>query len=161
MADDDRPVAVVTGANRGIGREVARSLAASGYRVALGARDAGRGEAAAADLGGAAAGVLACALDVADDASVAAAAAWVEASLGRCDALVNNAAIDYDTDARATTADLDRVHTTLETFTIRGCGLRRSSGRNASAVRQAPKRLVSIARCTRSRSAVVARASVS
>ena len=35
--------------------------------------------------------------------------------LGRCDALVNNAAIDYDTDARATTADLDRVHRALET----------------------------------------------
>jgi len=115
VADDDRPVAVVTGANRGIGREVARSLAASGYRVALGARDAGRGEAAAADLGGAAAGVLACALDVADDASVAAAAAWVEASLGRCDALVNNAAIDYVTDARATPGDLDRVHRAMET----------------------------------------------
>ena len=44
-----------------------------------------------------------------------AAAAWVRDALGRCDALVNNAAIDYDTDARATTADLDRVHRALET----------------------------------------------
>ena len=61
------------------------------------------------------AGVVACALDVADDASVTAAAAWVADALGRCDALVNNAAIDYDTDARATTADLDRVHPALET----------------------------------------------
>ena len=40
MAQDDRPVAVVTGANRGIGREVARALAASGHRVVLGSRDA-------------------------------------------------------------------------------------------------------------------------
>jgi len=115
VAEDDRPVAVVTGANRGIGREVVRALTASGYLVVLGSRDAARGEAAAAELGGAPAGVVACALDVADEASVRAAAAWVGDSLGRCDALVNNAAIDYDTDARATTADLARVHRAMET----------------------------------------------
>jgi NAD(P)-dependent dehydrogenase (short-subunit alcohol dehydrogenase family) len=111
----DRPVAVVTGANRGIGREVVRQLAAAGYLAVLGARDEARGRAAAEELGGAAAGVVARALDVADDASVRAAAARVGAELGRCDVLVNNAAIDYDTDARATTADLDRVHRALET----------------------------------------------
>jgi len=112
---DDRPVAVITGANRGIGREVARRLAREGYRVVLGARDEERGRAAAAELGGESAGVVACALDVADDASVRAAAGRVGDELGRCDALVNNAAIDYDTDARATSADLDRVHDALET----------------------------------------------
>jgi NAD(P)-dependent dehydrogenase (short-subunit alcohol dehydrogenase family) len=111
----DRPVAVVTGANRGIGREVARQLAAAGYLAVLGARDEARGRAAAEELGGEAAGVVACALDVADGASVRAAADRVRDELGRCDALVNNAAIDYDTDARATTADLDRVHRALET----------------------------------------------
>jgi NAD(P)-dependent dehydrogenase (short-subunit alcohol dehydrogenase family) len=111
----DRPVAVVTGANRGIGREVVRRLAGEGYLVVLGARDEARGRDAAAELGGEAAGVVARALDVADDASVRAAAEWVRDGLGRCDALVNNAAIDYDTDARATTADLDRVHRAMET----------------------------------------------
>jgi NAD(P)-dependent dehydrogenase (short-subunit alcohol dehydrogenase family) len=115
VTSDELPVAVVTGANRGIGREVVRALAGAGFRVVLGSRDAGRGEDAAAALGGADAGVVARALDVADDASVTAAAAWVADALGRCDALVNNAAIDYDTDARATTADLDRVHAALET----------------------------------------------
>jgi len=119
VTSDELPVAVVTGANRGIGREVVRVLAEAGYRVVLGSRSLERGEEAAAALGGAGAGagagIVACALDVADDASVAAAAAWVADTHGRCDALVNNAAIDYDTDARATTADLDRVHTTLET----------------------------------------------
>jgi NAD(P)-dependent dehydrogenase (short-subunit alcohol dehydrogenase family) len=112
---DERPVAVVTGANRGIGREVVRVLADAGFQVVLGSRDARRGEAAAAELGGAGAGIVACALDVADDDSVRAAARWVGETLGRCDALVNNAAIDYDTDARATTADLDRVHRAMET----------------------------------------------
>jgi NAD(P)-dependent dehydrogenase (short-subunit alcohol dehydrogenase family) len=112
---DERPVAVVTGANRGIGREVVRVLADGGYRVVLGSRDARRGEAAAAELGGTGAGIVACGLDVADDQSVRTAARWVEDTLGRCDALVNNAAIDYDTDARATTADLDRVHRAMET----------------------------------------------
>jgi NAD(P)-dependent dehydrogenase (short-subunit alcohol dehydrogenase family) len=111
----DRPVAVVTGANRGIGREVVRQLAAGGYVAVLGARDEARGRTAAEALGGAAAGVVACPLDVADDASVRAAAARVESELGRCDALVNNAAIDYDTDARATTADLDRIRRAMET----------------------------------------------
>jgi NAD(P)-dependent dehydrogenase (short-subunit alcohol dehydrogenase family) len=111
----DRPVAVVTGANRGIGREVVRQLAESGYLVVLGARDAQRGRAAADDLGGEAAGIVARQLDVADDASVRAAADWVGDAFGRCDALVNNAAIEYDTDARATSADLDRVHRAMET----------------------------------------------
>jgi NAD(P)-dependent dehydrogenase (short-subunit alcohol dehydrogenase family) len=115
VASDDRPVAVVTGANRGIGREVVRQLAEAGYRVVLGARDEARGRAAAEELGVADAGILACALDVADEASVRAAARRVEDEFGRCDALVNNAAIDYDTDARATTADLDRVYRALET----------------------------------------------
>lgn len=115
MTPDELPVAVVTGANRGIGREVVHVLAQNGFRVVLGSRSLARGEEAAAALGGAGAGIVACALDVADDASVTAAAAWVADTLGRCDALVNNAAIDYDTDARATTADLDRVHAALET----------------------------------------------
>jgi NAD(P)-dependent dehydrogenase (short-subunit alcohol dehydrogenase family) len=108
-------VAVVTGANRGIGREVVRWLARDGWLVVLGARDEARGRAAAAELGGEAAGVVARVLDVADDASVRAAADWVGADVGRCDALVNNAAIDYDTDARATSADLERVHRAMET----------------------------------------------
>ena len=106
---------MVTGANRGIGREVVRQLARAGYLAVLGARDAERGATAAAELGGEAAGVVTRRIDVADEASVRAAARWVETELGRCDALVNNAAIDYDTDARATSADLERVHRAMET----------------------------------------------
>jgi NAD(P)-dependent dehydrogenase (short-subunit alcohol dehydrogenase family) len=111
---DVQPVAVVTGANRGIGLEVCRQLAARGYRVVLGSREPAKGRAAAAGLGDPP-NVLPCQLDVADDESVVAAAAWVAERLGRCDALVNNAAILYDTWAHAASADLAVVHEALET----------------------------------------------
>ena len=111
---ESRPVGVVTGANRGIGLEVCRQLAGAGYAVVLGSRDLAKGRAAAARLavGGA---VAACQLDVADEVSVRNAASWVVERYGRCDALVNNAAIHYDTWARAETADLRVVHEAMET----------------------------------------------
>ena len=82
-------VAVVSGANRGIGLQVARKLGQSGMTVLMGARDAQRGEAAAAQLAGEGLDVRAVALDVTDQASVDA----LGASLERVDVLVNNAAI--------------------------------------------------------------------
>jgi NAD(P)-dependent dehydrogenase (short-subunit alcohol dehydrogenase family) len=111
---ETRPVAVVTGANRGIGLEVCRQLAGEGYRAVLGSRDLDKGRRAAAALA-LPDDVVACHLDVADDESVRAAAAWVSERFGRCDALVNNAAILYDTWARAESADLDVVRDAMET----------------------------------------------
>lgn len=78
---------LITGANKGLGFEAARQLVAQGHQVYLGSRDAERGERAAALLG-----ARAVALDVTDDASVAAAAKIVEAG-GGLDVLVNNAGI--------------------------------------------------------------------
>src|SRR3954454_20729104 len=101
-------VAVVTGANSGIGLEVCRQLAERGYDVVLGARDPQKGREAEPDLD-------VCALDVASDEGVAAAAAWLAERHGRCDVLVNNAAILYDTWARASSADLAEVHAAFET----------------------------------------------
>ncbi len=106
------PVAVVTGANRGVGFEVCRQLAELGFAVVLGARDRVKGEQAADQLGDA---VAARQLDVADQTSVNAAATWVAERYGRCDALVNNAAIDFDTDAHASSADLGRIKRAMET----------------------------------------------
>lgn len=106
-------VAVVTGANRGIGLEVCRQLAGIGFVVVLGSRDLAKGTAAARSIDGA--NVAACELDVSDDQSVVAAATWVTACFGRCDALINNAAIDYDTWERAESADLELVHDAMET----------------------------------------------
>jgi NAD(P)-dependent dehydrogenase (short-subunit alcohol dehydrogenase family) len=81
-------IALVTGANKGIGYQIVEQLAARGMTVLLGGRDQKRREAAAAELG-----VEPIALDVTDAATVAAAAAQVEAGYGRLDVLVNNAGI--------------------------------------------------------------------
>ncbi|GAB7048225.1 SDR family NAD(P)-dependent oxidoreductase [Catenuloplanes indicus] len=85
---DDARIALITGANKGIGLETARGLAEAGMTVLLGARDAGRGAAAAT-----AAGAVAVLLDVTDAASVTAAANRVEDEYGRLDVLVNNAGV--------------------------------------------------------------------
>ena len=114
MSGGTRPVAVVTGANRGIGLEVCRQLAGKGYAVVLGSRDLGKGRRAAARMGDTV-NITPCQLDVSDDGSVGAAARWVAERFGRCDALANNAAILYDIGARAETADLAVIHEAMET----------------------------------------------
>jgi carbonyl reductase 1 len=86
--------ALVTGANRGIGQEVARVLAVDGWDVLIGARDRSKGDAAAARLRKATGGRLkAVELDVTSDASVAAAAGKLRDGAIRIDALVNNAGV--------------------------------------------------------------------
>lgn len=85
---DTRPIALVTGANRGIGLETARRLAEAGYRVHLGARDPARGRVAADGVG-----AEFLELDVTSEESVDAAAETLARSGGRLDLLVNNAGI--------------------------------------------------------------------
>ncbi len=86
----DKPVALVTGANQGIGLQIAKDLAAHGFAVLLGSRNLQRGEAAAKEVGPAA---CALQLDVTDHASIAAAAQRVQNEFGRLDVLIQNAAI--------------------------------------------------------------------
>ena len=81
-------VTLITGANKGLGYETARQLIKHGHTVYLGARDAGRGEAAASELGG-----RFVQLDVTDDASVAAALGVIAEREGHLDVLVNNAGV--------------------------------------------------------------------
>ena len=92
----EQRIALVTGANRGIGLEVCRQLAGQGLRVVLTARDAGKGEAAAQRLAGEGLEVAFCPLDVSDPAAAESARAWVEGRYGRLDVLVNNAAVYLD-----------------------------------------------------------------
>ncbi|MGR6915504.1 SDR family NAD(P)-dependent oxidoreductase [[Actinomadura] parvosata] len=88
-----RSIALVTGANRGIGEAVAAGLAGRGMTVFAGARDARRGAAAVERLRAAGGDVHGIALDVTDAGTVAAAAEEVAARCGRLDVLVNNAGI--------------------------------------------------------------------
>ena len=88
---------LITGANKGLGRETARQLIAAGHTVYAGARDEQRGKEAAAQLG--ARFVL---IDVTDDDSVAAAAAQIQAETGGLDVLINNAASPAAARSRAT-----------------------------------------------------------
>jgi NAD(P)-dependent dehydrogenase (short-subunit alcohol dehydrogenase family) len=111
----DSTVAVVTGANRGIGRELVRQLARRGWIVVLGSRSLQKGEQAARELDDLPGRILAWQLDVADQASVDRMASRVGAELGQVDVLINNAAIHYDTWQRAAGADLDVVAEALET----------------------------------------------
>ncbi|WP_437928638.1 SDR family oxidoreductase [Sorangium sp. So ce291] len=89
----DRKVALVTGANKGIGFEVARQLGQRGMTALVGARDVERGKAAALRLREEGVDARFVRLDVTDGATIDAAARWIEDELGRLDVLVNNAGI--------------------------------------------------------------------
>ncbi|MEG8181959.1 SDR family oxidoreductase [Nocardia terpenica] len=105
---DGAPVALVTGANRGLGRETARQLAERGARVLLGSRDADRGAEVAAELAAAGVSVRPVRLDVTDPATVRAAAAEIDEIHGRLDILVNNAGISIAAPAAETDGALLR-----------------------------------------------------
>ena len=112
---DEQTIALVTGANKGIGYEIAAGLCALGWSVGIGARDAGRREAAVAKLRAAGADVFGVPLDVTDDRRVAAAAELIGERAGRLDVLVNNAGVTGGMGQMPTTADLDAVRTAVET----------------------------------------------
>jgi NAD(P)-dependent dehydrogenase (short-subunit alcohol dehydrogenase family) len=118
MENDSKNVALVTGANRGIGLEVTRRLARLGFTVILGSRDAGKGEEAAELMKGEAPEVFARQLDVTDERSIEATRLWAEERFGKLDVLVNNAAILYDSWQRAAGADLNTVREAFETNTL-------------------------------------------
>ena len=105
-------IALVTGANRGLGRETARQLLAAGHSVLIGARQEAAARDTAAQLGERAHPLR---LDVTSTADIAAAAEQVRERFGQLDVLVNNAAIHYDTWQHAIGADLAVVREAAET----------------------------------------------
>jgi len=104
-------VALVSGANRGIGREIVRQLAESGITTILGSRDEEKGRAAAEGMSRE---VRVRQLDVTDEKGIAQLARDVEEEFGRLDVLVNNAGISIDRGQHGVAADLDVVRETLE-----------------------------------------------
>ena len=125
-------IALVTGANQGVGFQVAKELVANGVTVYLGSRNLERGEAAASEIGP---GATAIQLDVTDGASIATAAERIRTERGRLDLLVNNAGIsntrrngltleeqsgqsfmeEYRKSSLASTASLDEMRTVWDT----------------------------------------------
>jgi NAD(P)-dependent dehydrogenase (short-subunit alcohol dehydrogenase family) len=120
----DKPIALVTGANQGIGLQIAKELVAHGFTVLVGSRNFARGEAAAQEVGPDA---RALQLDVTDQASIAAAAERIRSEFGRLDVLVNNAAIsntsklpgqsveEYAKSVRPSNVSLDEMRAVWET----------------------------------------------
>lgn len=120
----NKPVALVTGANQGIGYQIAKELVTHGFTVLAGSRDLARGEAAVKTIDGDA---HALQLDVTDRASINAAAEHVRKEYGRLDLLINNAAIsntrykpgmsleDYFEISKASVVPLDEVRAIWET----------------------------------------------
>ncbi len=123
MPSTKKEVALVTGANKGIGLQIAKDLADRGFTVLVGSRNFGHGEAAAKSVGGDA---RALQIDVTDQASIAAAAARIRNEFGRLDVLVNNAGISHVDkpgwtleeamkSGRASVVSLDEVRAVFET----------------------------------------------
>jgi NAD(P)-dependent dehydrogenase (short-subunit alcohol dehydrogenase family) len=119
----DNRIALVTGANQGIGLQIAKDLAAKGLTVLAGSRSLENGERAAREIG---ANAHAIQLDVTDKASIAAAAERIGKEFGRLDVLMNNAGIsktgqpqgtfdDIVKSSRISTASLDDIRTIYET----------------------------------------------
>jgi len=117
------PVALVTGANQGVGNQIAKALAANGYIVYVGSRNLANGERAAREIG---AGAHAIHLDVTQQSTIGSAAAHIEKEQGRLDLLVNNAGISHAgkpgrtleeimADSRPSIASLDEIRTVWET----------------------------------------------
>jgi NAD(P)-dependent dehydrogenase (short-subunit alcohol dehydrogenase family) len=114
MSSSIRRVAVVTGANRGLGLAIVRALAEHGLHVVLTARSEQSAEQAAADLIKQGLSVSTHQLDVTDPASVVRTMADTGYTFGRLDVLVNNAAVAIDRQQPASSADMERVRATLD-----------------------------------------------
>jgi NAD(P)-dependent dehydrogenase (short-subunit alcohol dehydrogenase family) len=115
MARTNQRIALVTGANKGIGLEIARQIAQAGVKVLVGARNAERGQAAAEALAAQGLDATFQHIDLTDAASAAAAAAHIDATFGRLDILVNNAGVVDAKDGPPGAASVDAARRIFDT----------------------------------------------
>ena len=108
------PVAAVTGASRGVGREVCRQLAALGYAVVLGSRDLRQAELAAKEIDPVGERITGARVEVDNSVNIGQLAEWIRERYGRLDAIVNNAATAPDRGTIAGTTDLSPVAEALD-----------------------------------------------
>lgn len=110
-----KSVALITGANKGIGLEIARQLGQQGFTVWLGCRSLERGEQAAAELRKAGIDAFSIVLDVTDEESVRAAATHFAKEAGQLDALINNAGISLGNYPPASEESVDDIRAMFDT----------------------------------------------
>jgi NAD(P)-dependent dehydrogenase (short-subunit alcohol dehydrogenase family) len=114
MTQDER-VALITGANRGIGLEIARELASRGNSIVLGSRDLSRGKIAGKSIASKSGTVMASELDVTDQDSIDRTFQTIKSNFSRLDILVNNAGILIDETDLPSKTNPDTMRTTFET----------------------------------------------
>ncbi len=110
----DKKIALITGANKGIGKEIARQLGKLGITVIIGARDEKKGKEAEKELRSQGIDVLTVKLDVTEQSTIDAAALEIEKKFGKLDILVNNAGIGIDT-GKPSSIDIDILYRTYNT----------------------------------------------
>lgn len=112
MVKNNGKVALITGANKGLGKEIGRQLGALGYAVVLAARDEQAGAAAAAELVAAGCDAHSIRLEVTNPDHIAGVVSYLEKTFDKLDVLVNNAGISLEWDGKPTSAD--KIRRTLE-----------------------------------------------
>lgn len=112
MATKNGKVVLITGANKGLGKEIGRQLGALGYTVVLTARDEKAGRAAAAELVAAGCDAHTVRLEVTNPKHIASLVSYLDKTFGKLDVLVNNAGISLEWDGKPTNAD--KIRRTLE-----------------------------------------------
>lgn len=112
MATKNGKVVLITGANKGLGKEIGRQLGALGYTVVLSARDEQAGKAAAAELLAQGYDAHTVRLEVTNPDDIGGLVGYIESTFGKLDVLVNNAGIALEWDGRPT--DADKVRRTIE-----------------------------------------------
>lgn len=111
----DKRIAVVTGANKGIGFEITKELAQEGLKVVLTARNESKGKDAAQELRDKGLDIVFHQLDVTDDSSIQKLVTYLDKEMGKMDVLVNNAGISIDGDKTTVDIDMETVRKTMET----------------------------------------------